>query len=80
MKLHIGCGERFLPGYKHIDARAFPHVDYVTDKLDNLPMFKDNSVDEIYACHLLEHMPRSVIRNASINGGVIVTCPNHGGG
>ena len=46
MKLHIGCGEKFLPGYKHVDARKFPHVDYVTDKLDKLDMFQDNSVDE----------------------------------
>ena len=70
MKLHIGCGEKFLPGYKHIDARKFPHVDYVTERPDKLEMFEDNSVDEIYACHLLEHMPRSVIRNASVKGGV----------
>ena len=76
MKIHIGCGEKFLPGYKHIDARKFPHVDYVTERPDKLDMFEDNSVDEIYACHLLEHMPRSVIRNASVKGGI----KNIGGG
>ena len=71
MKLHVGCGERFLPGWKHLDARKFPHVDYVTDKLDKLDMFADNSVEEIYACHVLEHMPRSRIRNASVDGGIV---------
>ena len=71
MKLHIGCGERYLPGWKHLDARKFPHVDYVTDKLDALDMFADNSLEEIYACHVLEHMPRSRIRNASVAGGIV---------
>ena len=58
MKLHIGCGEKYLPGWKHLDARKFPHVDYVTNKLDKLDMFADNSVEEIYACHVLEHFTR----------------------
>ncbi len=71
MKLHIGCGEKFLPGWKHLDARKFLHVDYVTNKLDKLDMFADNSVAEIYACHLIEHMPRSRIRNASVDGGIV---------
>jgi len=59
MKLHVGCGERYLPGWKHLDARKFPHVDYVTDKLDKLDMFANNSVEEIYACHVLEHFTRA---------------------
>ncbi|MBD3879345.1 MAG: methyltransferase domain-containing protein [Quinella sp. 1Q5] len=71
MKLHVGCGEKYLPGYKHLDARKFPHVDYVTNRLDKLDMFADNSVEEIYACHLLEHMPRSRIRTGSIAGGMV---------
>ena len=66
MKLHIGCGEKFLPGYKHVDARDFPHVDYVTDKLDKLDMFQDNSVDEIYACHILEHFNRSDMKRGGV--------------
>lgn len=75
MKLHIGCGEKFLPGYKHIDARKFPHVDFVTDRVDKLEMIEDNSVDEIYSCHLMEHLPRSIIRNASVEGGVVNNNP-----
>ena len=78
MKLHIRCGERYLPGWKHLDARKFPHVDYVTNKLDKLDMFADNSVDEIYACHVLEHMPRSVIRTGSIVGGIVNPVTNGG--
>lgn len=66
MKLHIGCGEKFLPGYKHLDAREFSHVDYVTDDLSNLSMFDDETIDEIYACHILEHFTREEIRNETI--------------
>jgi len=59
IKLHLGCGKRFIPEFTHhIDARKFPHVDYVAS-VDKLKMFKKNSVDLIYACHLLEHFKRN---------------------
>jgi len=58
VKLHLGCGERFIPGFMHIDARKFPHIDYVAS-VDKLDMFRDNSADLIYACHLLEHFRRN---------------------
>lgn len=58
MKLHIGCGERNLPGWKHFDIRKIAsHIDYV-GTADDLSQFADNSVDEIYACHILEHFGR----------------------
>lgn len=66
MKLHIGCGEKYLPGYKHLDARKFPHVDYVTDDLSNLSMFENNTIEEIYACHILEHFTREEMESGII--------------
>ena len=66
MKIHVGCGDKYLKGYKHIDARKFPHVDYVTDDLSNLSMFEDNSIDEVYACHILEHFTREDMQNKNI--------------
>ena len=58
MKLHIGCGERNLVGYKHYDIRKIgEHIDYV-GKAEALSQFKDETIDEIYACHLLEHFGR----------------------
>lgn len=60
MKLHIGCGDRYLVGYKHLDVRSFPHVDYV-GKAEDLSRFDDGSVDEIYACHILEHFRRAEV-------------------
>lgn len=47
MKLHLGCGKRHIPGFLHIDAIDFPHVDPVTS-IDNLSFIADASVDLIY--------------------------------
>lgn len=57
MKLHLGCGKRFIPGYVHIDAVDYPHVDHVST-IDNLSFIGDDSVDVIYNCHVLEHFKR----------------------
>ena len=57
MKLHLGCGKRHIPGFVHIDAIDYPHVDHVAT-IDNLSFIPDNSVDLIYNCHVLEHFKR----------------------
>jgi len=61
-KLHIGCGDRYIPGFTHIDIRKLPHVDYVTSA-DKLDIFEHSSVDLIYACHILEHFKRHKTEN-----------------
>ena len=58
IKLHLGCGTKILAGFLNIDIRSLPGVDIVSS-VDNLPMFADNSVDLIYCCHVLEHVPRA---------------------
>ena len=60
MKLHIGCGKKYIPGYKHLDVINFDHVDFVCDTR-KLTMIEDNSVSEIYACHILEHVERNEV-------------------
>jgi predicted SAM-dependent methyltransferase len=60
MKLHLGCGARFIPGYVHIDAVDFPHVDHQA-AIDRLPFIPDDSVELIYACHVLEHFKRNQV-------------------
>lgn len=60
VKLHLGCGKRYIPGFCHIDIRKFPHIDYVAS-IDKLDMFEGNSVDLVYASHLLEHFQRDKI-------------------
>ncbi|MBK9264070.1 MAG: methyltransferase domain-containing protein [Polyangiaceae bacterium] len=57
MKLHLGCGKRFIPGYVHIDAVEYDHIDHVSG-IDNLSFIPANSVDVIYNCHVLEHFKR----------------------
>ncbi|BCX12980.1 MAG: hypothetical protein KatS3mg067_1918 [Thermosynechococcus sp.] len=57
MKLHLGCGKRHIPGFVHIDAIDYPHVDHVAT-IDNLSFIADDSVDLIYNCHVLEHFKR----------------------
>jgi predicted SAM-dependent methyltransferase len=57
MKLHLGCGKRHIPGFVHIDAVEYPHVDHVAT-IDNLGFLPDESVDLIYNCHVLEHFRR----------------------
>jgi predicted SAM-dependent methyltransferase len=55
LKVHIGTGEINLQGWVNIDARNFSHVHIVSDDM-KLTQFSDNSIDEIYLCHILEHI------------------------
>lgn len=53
-KLHLGCGKIRLAGFCNVDILTAEAVDVVSDisKLDN---FSNNSIELIYACHVLEH-------------------------
>ena len=56
IKLNLGCGWRdFGPDWIHIDGGDYPHLD--SKDIINLP-YKDNSVDLIYASHVLEYFNR----------------------
>ena len=54
VQLHLGCGKRYIPGFLHIDFENFSHIDLVGN-VSNLSFINDNSVDLIYACHVLEY-------------------------
>lgn len=54
VRLNIGCGAKKLDGYINIDVSKKHKPDIVAD-MRQLP-FKSNSVDEIYADNVLEHM------------------------
>ncbi|MGI9192801.1 MAG: class I SAM-dependent methyltransferase [Chitinophagaceae bacterium] len=62
LKLHVGCGDKIISGYRNIDARALPGVDEVGD-ITTLTHYAENSVDLIYACHVLEHTGRYAYRD-----------------
>lgn len=54
LRLHIG-GRTRTPGWTSFDIAPGPDVDVVGDCRD-LSRFEDDSVDEIYASHILEHL------------------------
>lgn len=53
MKLHIG-GKEVHPDWKIFNVQDYPGVDYVGNAND-LGMFDDESIETIYASHILEH-------------------------
>lgn len=53
IKLHIG-GKEPHPDWKILDVEPRPEVDYVSNASD-LSQFESNSVEVIYASHVLEH-------------------------
>ena len=56
-KLHLGCGVKNLPGWFHVDALDYEHVDH-KGPVDDLAFIPDGQVGLIYACHVLEHFGR----------------------
>jgi len=57
MNLHLGSGGKNHPDYINIDIIYQPGVDSI-DNVRFLRRYKENSIDKIYACHVLEHFPR----------------------
>lgn len=53
IKLHIG-GQQAHPDWKILDIEPRPDVDFVGDA-GSLDQFSDNSIERIYASHVLEH-------------------------
>ena len=56
-QVHIGCGDKQIPGFINVDIRDLPNVDHVASA-DDMPFFEDDSIDLIYCSHILEHFPR----------------------
>lgn len=54
VRLHLGCGKRNFPGFINIDKSNYQHIHYRRD-VGNLKIFKNNSVNMIYASHVLEY-------------------------
>lgn len=53
--IDLGCGYRKHPGAIGIDIARIPQVDVLADVTRPLPI-RDNSVDAVYASHLVEHL------------------------
>src|SRR5260370_38419541 len=61
LKLHLGCGKRYLPGFVHVDRADFPHIDFRCGA-DSLHMFESDAAELIYASHMLEYFDRVEVR------------------
>ena len=60
IKINMGCGWRdFGEEWVHIDGGDYPHLD--SKDIFNLP-YEDNSVDLIYASHVIEYFNREEVK------------------
>lgn len=81
-KIEIGSGKNKRDGYESCDIRDIPGIDHVC-KADELP-FADNSIDEIYSRHLIEHFTLKEFlkvlvewnRVLKVGGKLHIICPN----
>jgi SAM-dependent methyltransferase len=57
--LNVGCGRDLIPGFINLDSSAQVGADLVFDldscRSQKIPL-SDDSVDGIYACHVVEHV------------------------
>lgn len=62
-KLHLGCGNKILKGWINIDILPIECGEeekcIVHDIVFMKDLFDDESIDEIYACHVLDHLSRN---------------------
>ena len=62
-RLHLGCGRTILEDWINLDAVPGPGVDVVAnlEQCAQTPLpFEDNSIDEILARHVIEHVQNTL--------------------
>ena len=82
MKLNIG-GEQKKEGWKILNIQKKDGVDFIGD-ISDLSQFSENSVEEIYASHVVEHVEQSKIESTfegihrilKDNGKFYISVPN----
>jgi len=81
-RIDVGCGVDCKPGYVGVDFKKYnSDVKYVAD-LEKIKLpFKDNSIEKIYTCHVLEHLSnpmeniREFYRILKVSGEVEIKVP-----
>ncbi len=58
MKLHVGCGKKYLEGWTNLDISDLENKVDLLDDARFLSKVENNSCDIIYASHVLEHFGR----------------------
>jgi hypothetical protein len=79
MQLNLGCGDHYADGWVNVDLPTTPHrADQRVDLTGELP-WPRNSVECVYAGHVLEHLTRADagrlllrLRNCMIENGAIM--------
>ena len=83
VKIDLGCGPNKKEGYLGIDILPLPGVDHVVNLEEGLTFLPDNSVDEFYTSHFLEHVENfslvmHEIHRTAKNGAIVkVIVPHH---
>lgn len=55
--VNVGCGFDSSKEFINVDVLPLPHIHHVQN-ISDLSMFPDNSVDMLYASHVVEHLPK----------------------
>ena len=61
MKINIG-GETKKEGWVNLNVQKKPNVDIVGN-INDLSQFEDESIEEIYASHIIEHVDQKTVKN-----------------
>jgi len=65
MKIDLGCGTGKKAGFVGVDVadlkNIYPPGQFVKADLFNKIPFDDNSIEEVYARHFIEHIPREKV-------------------
>lgn len=83
LKIHLGCGDDYFPGYVNIDAYPESKADLIMDS-KNLTLFPDNCAEIIESYHFFEHLQLHEARESlkewfrilQPGGTVVIELPN----
>ncbi len=80
LKINLGGGPNKKEGFLNIDRLSIPEVDVVADLSEGIPL-SDNSVDEVLALSILEHLDdtcfvmEEIYRVCAKNAKITITVP-----
>ena len=61
-KVNVGCGQDRKPGYLNVDFKEYHAPDVLADVCE-LAGFPEAFFEEVFACDVLEHLPRTATAN-----------------